>query len=70
MKLSQKFEGRRVRIIDMDGDVFEGKVVDYIFPEDNEPEGIAGIDLYHCPQCPGQWLGFNETDIQSIEVID
>lgn len=70
MKLSQKLEGKRVRIIDMDGEVFEGRVADYIFPDDNEPEGIAGINLYKCPQYPGQWLGFNETDIKSIEVIN
>lgn len=70
MKLSRSLEGKRVRIVDVDGEVFEGKVMDYIFPEDNEPEGIAGINMYKCPQRPGQWIGFNETDIKSIEVVE
>lgn len=36
----------------------------------DEPEGIADICLEDCPQRPGQWIGFNETDIKSIEVIE
>lgn len=69
MKFSQALEGKKVRIICMDGDVFEGIVADYIYPEDNEPEGIAAIDVYNSPQRPGQWLGFNEDEIRAIEVI-
>lgn len=69
MKLSQSLEGKTVRIIDSDGDMFVGRVTDYIYPEDNEPEGVAGICMDRCPQCPNQWIGFNETDISSIEVI-
>lgn len=69
MKLSQSLEGKRVRIIDIDGELFEGIVGDYVYPEDNNPEGIAAIDIEDCPQRPGQLIGFNETDIKSIEVI-
>lgn len=69
MKINQSLEGKKVRIVDIDGEVFEGIVSDYIFPEDNEPEGIAGIDIEDCPQNPGMLIGFNETDIKSIEVI-
>lgn len=68
MKLSQSLEGRKVKIIDVDGELFTGTVSDYIFPEDNEPEGIAGIILEDCPQ-RSYLLGFNETEIKSIEVI-
>ncbi len=70
MKLNQSLEGKKVRITDIDGEIFEGIVGDYIFPEDNEPEGISAIDIYDCPQRPGQWIGFNETDIESIEIIE
>lgn len=69
MKLTQELEGKKVRIIDIDGEKFEGVVTDYFYPEDNEPEGISGIALEDCPQRPGQWLGFNEDEIKSIEVI-
>lgn len=69
MKLSQSLEGKKVRIIDVDGEIFEGVVGDYIYPEDNEPEGIAAIDIEDCLQRPEELLGFNETDIKSIEVI-
>lgn len=69
MKLSQSLEGKRIRLVDNNGEVFEGTVADYIYPEDNEPEGMAAIDVYNCPQRPGLWLGFNESDIKSIEII-
>lgn len=69
MKLNQSLEGKKVKIIAYNNQVFEGIVVDYIFPEDNEPEGIAAIDIHACSQRPGQWIGFNENEIKSIEVI-
>jgi hypothetical protein len=69
MKIDQSLEGKRVRIVDIDGEIFEGTVGDYVYPEDNEPEGIAAIDIENCPQSPGMLIGFNETDIKSIEVI-
>ncbi len=70
MKLSQTLEGKKVVIVDIDEKIFAGKVTDYIYPEDNEPEGIAAIAIKNCPQRPGQWIGFNETDIKSIEVVE
>lgn len=68
MKLNQTLEGKRVRIIDVDGEIFTGVVSDYIYPEDNEPEGIASIVLEDCPQRP-YLLGMNESDIRSIEIL-
>lgn len=69
IKLDQTLEGKKVKIVDVDGEVFEGIVSDYIYPEDNEPEGVAAIAVENCPQRPNQWIGFNETEIKSIEVI-
>lgn len=68
--LSQKLEGKRVRIICIDSEIFEGVVTDYIYPEDNEPEGIAAIDIEDCPQRPGRSVSFNEDEIVSIHIID
>lgn len=69
MKLSQSLEGKNVKITCIDGEVFTGIVSDYIFPEDNEPEGIAAIDIDNCPQKSGKSVSFNENEIDNIEVI-
>lgn len=69
MKLSQSLEGKNVKITCIDGEVFTGIVGDYIFPEDNEPEGIAAIDIDNCPQKSGESVSFNENEIDNIEVI-
>lgn len=70
MKITQDLEGKRVKITDIDNEIFEGIVSDYIHPEDNEPEGAAGICIEDCPQRPGDWVGFNENDIKEIEIMD
>lgn len=69
MKLSQSLEGKNVKITCIDGEVFTGIVSDYIFPEDNEPEGIAAIDIDNYPQKSGESVSFNENEIDNIEVI-
>ena len=69
MKLSQSLEGKKVKIMDISGEIFEGVVLDYIYPEDNEPDGISAIDIEKCPQRGGRGVSFNETDIKSIEVL-
>lgn len=69
MKLSQSLEGKNVKITCIDGEVFTGIVSDYIFPEDNEPEGIAAIDIDNCPQKSGESVSFNENEIDNIEAI-
>lgn len=70
MLLSQELEGRKVKIVCTDDEIFEGVVSDYIYPEDNEPEGIACICMEDCQQRPGQWIGFNEDEIKSIDVLE
>jgi len=69
MKLNQSLEGKRVRIVDINNEMFEGYVFNYVYPEDNDPVEIAEIDIEDCPQRPGQLIGFTESDIKSIEVI-
>lgn len=64
-KLTRELEGKKIRVTTTDGNEFVGTVEDYIFPEDNEPEGVAGIDV----KCADEWVGLNETDIRSFELI-
>lgn len=69
IEINQALEGKKIRLRNKKGEIFEGVVSDYIYPEDNEPEGIACVCMENCPQRSGQWIGFNETEIKSIEII-
>jgi len=64
----RKLEGKRVRLISTDGEIFEGRIEDYVFPEDNEPEGVESITLYDCPQ-RSYPIEFYANKIRFIEVI-
>lgn len=68
MSLS-KYYGRQVRIVAQNGKQFEGKVTDYFYPEDNEPdeESIAIRCLQGC--MAGQSVEFPEHDIFSIKIV-
>lgn len=68
-KLTPSLQGENVKIKNQKGEEFVGQVTDFIYPEDNEPEGVAGICITNCPQRPGQWIGFNEPDILAIEIL-
>lgn len=39
------YEGKKVTLLTSNGKKYSGMVTDYIFPEDNEPEGIESIIL-------------------------
>ncbi len=67
MKLSQSLEGKRVKIIYTDGEVLTGLILDYIYPEDNEPEGVSGL-VVECDQ-RDYLLGVNENELARIELI-
>lgn len=69
MKINKTLEGKKIRLVCMDEEVFEGVVSDYIYPEDNEPEGIASIDIDNCPQRKGGSVSFYETEIKSFSII-
>lgn len=63
------YEGKKVRIIDIDNDMFEGRISDYIYPEDNEPEVEAIV--MDCKKGPlrGKAVEFREEDIKEISII-
>lgn len=63
MKLIE-YEGKKVRIVDIDGDVFEGVVSDYIYPDEDDT-GLESI-VIDCVEGPFE---FWEKDIKTIEVI-
>ncbi len=41
----RSYEGEYVSVLCSDGEKIKGFVTDYIFPEDNEPEGVESIIL-------------------------
>lgn len=64
-----EYYGKNVRIVAKNGKEFEGRVTDYFYPEDNDPEeeSIA----IRCMRGPfvGKSVEFPEHDIVSIEII-
>lgn len=64
------YEGKKVRITDNEKRVWEGKVTDYIYPEDNEPEIESIIIRCDVGKFPGKSIEFTESEIKTIEVID
>ncbi len=69
MKITQSLEGKRVKVVHSGGEIFIGIVGDYIYPEDNEPDGIASIVLDHCNQLSYP-LEIYENEIKQIDIID
>lgn len=64
MKLSA-YEGKKARIVDIDGQEFYGYVTDYILPEDNEPEGESIV----LKTLEGVLIEFRKEEIKEIEII-
>lgn len=66
MSLAQYY-GKNVHVIANNGKEFQGKVTDYSYPEDNNPEvesiAIKDIDS-------GSYIEFPKNDIKSIEIIE
>lgn len=65
----QKYEGKKVRITDIDEQVFEGVVSDYMYPDDDD-SGLESI-IIDCTKGPlsGKPVEFWERDIKTIQVI-
>lgn len=68
MRLKQ-YEGKNIRIIDVDGQIFEGLVTDYIHAGEDDT-GLESI-IVNCTKgwLKDQGVEFWEKDIKSIEVI-
>ena len=64
------YEGKKVKITDTRKRIWEGKVTDYIYPEDNEPEVESIIIRCETGKFPGKLIEFTALEIESIEVIE
>ena len=65
----KKYEDKYVRIIANDDVVWEGGVIDYICPDDNENNLESIIIRCRVGKFPGKLIEFYEKDIKSIEII-
>lgn len=70
IKLSQALEGKNVRITDKKNRIWEGKVTDYIYPENNDPEVESIIIKCEVGQFPGKSVEFTAKEIIYIEAIN
>ena len=68
MELKQ-YCGKRVRIIDVDGKSFEGKITDYIYPGDDDTELESIIIDCTKGKLEGKSVEFWERDIRSINEV-
>ena len=64
MKLNQ-LEGEKVKIVCDNEKTYLGKVTDYIYPEDNEPEGESIV----LRTLEGVLIEFRPEEIKEIEII-
>lgn len=65
-----KYYGKNVRIIAKNGKTFEGKVTDYFYPEDNDPEEESIAIRCKKGSYVGKSIEFPEHDIVSIEIME
>lgn len=70
----RQYEGERIRLTDIDGDVFEGKCCDYFFADDNSPDFEEDAIALWKPVRNGETqyqnpVQFNNSEIKSIEII-
>lgn len=71
----RSYEGKNVKLTDMDGEIFEGYAADYIFAEDNVPEEVEAIVLdYPIRKSDGQKfespVEFTAPEIKCIVVVE
>lgn len=68
----QKYDGENVRIVCVDGQVFEGFISDYVYADDNfnDKEGIIMEPFKSCKGYYGMFIEFNPDEIETIEIID
>jgi hypothetical protein len=64
----REYVGKRIRLTDIDDQVFEGDCTDYTQPLDNDPE-IASIGIVTEPGA-GYSYELYENEIKSIDIID
>lgn len=67
--------GKRIQLIDMDGDTFIGQVCDYFFPDDNPPDFTEEAIAVHNPIKNSRIsyanpVVFNASEIKKVEILN
>lgn len=63
----KQYVSKKVTILTVDSKTFYGTVIDYIFPEDNEPEGESIV--LRSPEYKGMLFEFRPDEIKEIKAI-
>ena len=63
----KQYVGKKATILTVDGKTFYGNVIDYIFPEDNEPVGESIV--LRSPEYKRMLFEFRPEEIKEISVI-
>lgn len=66
IKIVDEFFNKKVRLTDIDNNVFEGIVVDIRGKEDNEDTGRDSLNIFDGKD----WIFFSDNEIKTIEFID
>ena len=66
IKIVEEFFNKKVRLTDIDNNVFEGIVVDIRGKEDNEDTGRDSLNIFDGKD----WIFFSDNEIKTIEFID
>lgn len=62
MENLRSYEGHKVKIVDVDGQIWQGFATDWIAADDNAPIEIESLII-------DGWLELTKADIASIEII-
>lgn len=66
MKINKDWWGKKVRLTDIDNQIFIGTVAIITGKEDNDETGRDSIDLFD----GRNYIFFSDNEIKSIEIID
>lgn len=66
MKINKGWLGKKVRLTDIDNQIFIGTVAIITGKEDNDETGRDSIDLFDGKN----YIFFSDNEIKSIEIID
>lgn len=66
MKINKGWWGKKVRLTDIDNQIFIGTVAIITGKEDNDETGRDSIDLFDGKN----YIFFSDNEIKSIEIID
>ena len=66
IKIVDDFFNKKVRLTNIDNNIFEGIVVDIRGKEDNEDTGRDSLNIFDGKD----WIFFSDNEIKTIEFID